>query len=194
MTTHPKTIRRRSRRRPSSSRSSSASPALPVPPRIPGRAGDVDTCPARGPGEPRLAIPPALQADIAAPTAMLSNEHVCCSVYCDGGMIANALLAIGSFKRFAPSMRAVLFTREPVKFSWLSGIDVLDCDEPLHSASIGPDAFARRHPGITGHYYRKVAMWLYMLEQRSAAPYSNDWHALIDADVLFVRPIEPMLR
>jgi hypothetical protein len=156
--------------------------------------GDVDACPARGPDDPRLEVPVPLLADVGAPTALLSNEHVCCSVYCDGGMIANALLALGSFKRFAPHMRGVLFTREPEKFSWLAGIDVLDCDEPLHSASIGLDAFARRHPGITGHYYRKVAMWLYMLEQRSAAPYCNDWHAFVDADVLFVRPVEPMLR
>ena len=65
MTTRSKTIRRH--------RTGRIVQAVTPQTRIP---GDVDTCPARGPDEPRLAIPYPLLADIAAPTAMLSNERI----------------------------------------------------------------------------------------------------------------------
>jgi hypothetical protein len=107
-------------------------------------------------------------------------------------MLVNGLIAIGSFKQAAPRMKGVIFAPNPKRLSWIKGIDVVDAQEPLHAGRIGIDSWSRQHPGITGHYYRKVAMWLYMLEGSVGS--STDWHAFIDADVLFVRPIGEMMR
>ena len=113
-------------------------------------------------------------------------------MYCDEAMLVNGLIAMGSFKRFAPHMKGVIFSPNAKAYPWLHGIEVVDAQEPLRAAHLDIDAWSRQHPGITGHYYRKVAMWLYMLKgtHRSVI----DWHAFIDADVLFVRPIAEMMR
>ncbi|HEY2588824.1 MAG TPA: glycosyltransferase, partial [Tepidisphaeraceae bacterium] len=114
-----------------------------------------------------------------------------CAVYCDDGMAGNGLLALGSFKRVAPQMSAVMFTKRPKDFLWVKGVTVIDADEPLRAAHIDIDTWSRQYPGILGHYYRKVAMWLFMLEQTSDA---TERHVFIDADVLFLRCIQPLLQ
>jgi hypothetical protein len=121
-----------------------------------------------------------------------SAETVCCSMYCDEAMLASGLIAMGSFKRFAPRMGGVIFLPNARAYSWLKGVEVVDAREPLRASRIDVKGWSRQHPGITGHYYRKVAMWLHMLGG-GAAP-GVDWHAFIDADVLFVRPIKPMME
>src|SRR5690348_1045261 len=40
-----------------------------------------------------------------------ASPAVACCVYCDDAMLVNGLLTIGSFKRFAPGGRGVLFIR-----------------------------------------------------------------------------------
>lgn len=136
-------------------------------------------------------VPAALRAEAMGSASSRRVDRVACSVYCNDGMIGNALIALGSFKRVAPQMRAVMFTARPQDYLWVKGIDVVDADEPFRAAHIDIDAWSRQYPGIVGHYYRKVAMWLYMLEQAAGAA---DWHIFIDADVLFLRGIESMLR
>jgi hypothetical protein len=107
-------------------------------------------------------------------------------------MLVNALLALGSFKHFAPDQPAVLFTSHPKRYRWLKNVELVHADQALRSALIDVDAFDREHPGITAHYYRKAAMWLHAL--RDSGRSSNGWLTFLDADVLFVRPLRRLLR
>jgi hypothetical protein len=125
-------------------------------------------------------------------TAPVRTDRLTCCVYCDDAMFANALLAVGSFRRFAPGARLVLFVRDAGQYAWLRNVELVEAEEPLRAVSIGVDDFSRLHHDITGHYYRKAAMWLYML-QRGAAE-GIEWLAFSDADVLFVQSLQPMLR
>jgi hypothetical protein len=141
--------------------------------------------------KPTEALPAALRAEAMDPCKRPSSGLVSCAVYCNEGMIGNGLLALASFKRVAPQMQAVMFTARPQDYLWVKGVDVVDIDEPFRAAHLDVDAWAKQYPGILGHYYRKVAMWLYMLEQSAG---TADWHVFIDADVLFLRCIQPVLR
>jgi hypothetical protein len=127
----------------------------------------------------------------ARPRTTIVDSTTCC-VYGEGPMLVNALLALGSFKHFAPDQSAVLFTSHPKRYRWLKNVELVHADEALRSALIDVDAFESEHPGITGHYYRKAAMWLYAL--RDARRSSDQWLSFIDADVLFVRPLRRLLR
>ena len=89
----------------------------------------------------------------------------------------------------------MLFVRDAGRYAWLRRqVELVEAEEPLRAVSIGVDDFSRLHHDITGHYYRKAAMWLYMLERAAAAAEGTDWLAFSDADVLFVRSLQPMLR
>jgi hypothetical protein len=151
-----------------------------------------DACPAVTEAEALSGLPASLRLAHVAPRSTPQTETVCCSMYCDDAMLVNGLIAIGSFKRFAPRMAGVIFSPNARAYSWLRGVDVIDAEEPLRACRIDVESWSRQHPGITGHYYRKVAMWLHMLSSTSAK--TTDWHAFIDADVLFVRPIKPMME
>jgi hypothetical protein len=119
-------------------------------------------------------------------------DSATCCVYGEGPMLANALLALGSFKHFAPDQTAVLFTSHPRRYRWLKNVEVVHADDALRSALIDPVAFDREHPGMTGHFYRKAAMWLHAL--RDGAHAGNRWLTFLDADVLFVRPLRRLFR
>jgi hypothetical protein len=119
-------------------------------------------------------------------------ESTTCCVYGEGRMLVNALLALGSFKHFAPDQPAILFTSHPKRCRWLKNVEVVSADKPLRGALIDVAGFEREHPGITGHYYRKAAMWLHALRDGSRC--GNSWLTFIDADVLFVRPMRRLLR
>jgi hypothetical protein len=137
-------------------------------------------------------FPAALRAETdQQPPHRPARDRVTCAVYCDEGMVGNGLLALGSFKRVAPQMSAAMFTSRPKDYVWLKGVDVLEPDEPLRAAHIDVDAWSRQYAGILGHYYRKVAMWLFMLEQARAA---TERYIFIDADVLFLRCVQPLLN
>ena len=152
----------------------------------------LDACPPLAVNHGRIAIPASLKRSSTESTTRKQTENVCCSMYCDDAMLVNGLIAMGSFKRFAPRMTGVIFSPNAGAYSWLKGIDVVDAQEPLRAAHLDIDAWSRQHRGITGHYYRKVAMWLHML--KGAYGPVTDWHAFIDADVLFVRPIAEMMN
>jgi hypothetical protein len=154
----------------------------------------LDACPPATQAQIHGQIPASLHRTAIGGTSPARAETVCCSMYCDDAMLANGLIAIGSFKRFAPKMRAVIFSPTAKACSWLrgDGVDVIDADAPLQACHIDVKGWSRQHPGITGHYYRKVAMWLHMLGGPSSP--TADWHAFIDADVLFVRPIRAMMQ
>lgn len=136
--------------------------------------------------------PAALRQNVECLAGETSLGRLCCSMYCDDRMIVNGLIALGSFKLMASRASAVLFVPNADAFRWLKGLDVIDAAEPLRSAMIHPDPWSALHPGITGHYYRKVAMWLYLLQNRTAP--ASEWHLFIDADVLFVRPLTVLMR
>ena len=155
-------------------------------------ADGADTCPnLRSLARPEDR-PLALRQNAELSPAGTCLDRLCCSMYCDERMIVNGLIALGSFKLMAPRASAVLFVPNADAFRWLKGLDVIDAAEPLRSAMIHADPWSAQHPGITGHYYRKVAMWLYLLQNRTAA--ANEWNLFIDADVLFVRPLTALMQ
>jgi hypothetical protein len=145
-------------------------------------------------------LPLALRSERRAGHAIPSTDHsqVACCVYCDDAMLVNGLLAIGSFKRCAPGGRGVLFVRGGVAaltaYGELRGVEVVDSDLALRAARIGVEDWSREHHGIAGHYFRKVAMWLYMLDRPASAGGPAESFVFSDADVLFVRTIGPLLR
>ena len=151
-----------------------------------------DTCPnLRSLAQPQDR-PLALRQNTECFPGEVSLDRLCCSMYCDDRMIVNGLIALGSFKLMASRASAVLFIPNADAFRWLKGLDVIDASEPLRSAMIHADPWSAQHPGITGHYYRKVAMWLYLMQNRTAP--ANEWNLFIDADVLFVRPLTALMR
>lgn len=145
-------------------------------------------------------LPPALRAErrIRRTKGAADDGHVACCVYCDDAMLVNGLLAVGSFKHFAPTGRGILFVRggaaKLAACAGLRDVEVVDSDLALRTARIGVEDWSREHDGIAEHYFRKVAMWLYMFEQPPPVAGAAEWLAFSDADVLFVRPIQPLLR
>jgi hypothetical protein len=143
-------------------------------------------------------LPSALRSERRTPQthAGAIGQALACCVYCDDAMLANGLLALGSFLRCAPGGRGMLFVRGGgaalAGFRGLRGIQIVDSDLALRAARIGIHDWAREHDGIAEHYFRKVAMWLYVLEQSPAA--AEQRYVFSDADVLFVRGIDPLLR
>src|SRR4051812_13967656 len=80
--------------------------------------------------------------DLDAPP--VPTDRLTCCVYCDDAMFANALLAVGSFRRFAPGARLVLFVRDAARYGWLrQHVELVEAEDALRAVNIGVDDFSR---------------------------------------------------
>lgn len=140
-------------------------------------------------GAPPPSLRPGQTSNAIAEPAL---PEVSCAVYSDARLLANALIALGSFKLFSPGMRCTLFLKGPADFGWLRGVTVVDIDDALRASFVDVASWSRLHHDAIGHYFRKAAVWLYLLDPSRSGP--SELHTLIDADVIFVRPTLPMWR
>src|SRR4051812_30186598 len=88
-------------------------PASPVRRRVADASTDRRDAHARGDEMPSVLRSRAIRDPDAPP---VPTDRITCCVYCDDAMFANALLAVGSFRRFAPGARLVLFVRDAARY------------------------------------------------------------------------------
>ncbi len=104
-------------------------------------------------------------------------------VYADGPLVMNALIALGSAKRHNPDASLYLFVKQPERWWFIPGVIIMNVDTAFtEMCPVDLSLWNKWHFGTSGHMYRKVVAWNWILGHAREAEIETC--AFLDADTL----------